>query len=233
MKRYTRHAKLQFGLVRNSALALLVCLTGTGCVTATVQEIRQSDTSMGEGDAIVVLGRRNRPSAAQTELDFVDCVSRNMAGGGNRVTVITEQDFMDALFPWFEPRTAPLKSAELPALLNEARLAERIQEIGLKYLVWVEGNTRRVDQAGSLSCTATPGGAGCFGFLTWENDSDYEASIWDAHTGRTVGRVSSEAAGTSYIPAVVVPIPLIARVQASACSGLADQLKSFVQNSPG
>lgn len=212
------------------ALGLWTLFGATGCVTATVQEIRQSATSMADGDAIVVLGRRNRPSTTQTELDFVDCVSRNMSGGSNSVAVISEQDFMDALFPWFEPRTAPLASGELPALLQETALAERISQIGLKYLVWVEGNTRRISQGGSLSCTATPGGAGCFGFLSWENDSSYEASIWDAHSGRTVGRVSSEAAGTSYVPAVVVPIPIIARVQASACSGLADQLKSFVQN---
>jgi len=75
-----------------------------------------------------------------------------------------------------------------------------------------------------------PGGGGCFGFLTWEKDSSYEASVWDAHTAKTAGRVSSDAAGTSYMPAIVVPIPIIARVQNSACSSLADQLKQFVQN---
>jgi len=31
------------------------------------------------------------------------------------------------------------------------------------------------------------------------------------------------------MPAVFVPIPLIARVEANACSSLADQLKQFVQ----
>lgn len=81
-----------------------------------------------------------------------------------------------------------------------------------------------------MSCTITPGGGGCFGFLTWENDSSYEASIWDAHTARTAGRVSSDAAGTSYVPALVIPIPLIARVQTSACVSLAEQLKTFIQS---
>ena len=68
----------------------------------------------------------------------------------------------------------------------------------------------------------------CFGFLTWENDSDYEASIWDVREGITIGKVSSEAAGTSFVPAVVVPIPFIARVQHGACTSLAGQLKSFL-----
>ena len=203
----------------------------SGCVTSSVQQIRESATGMVEGDAVVVLGRRNRPSQTQTELDFIDCVSSNMSGGDDSVAVVSEQEFMDAMFPWFEPRTAPLDSSELPQLFSQPALAERLREIGLKYLVWVEGSTRRTSQAGSLSCTATPGGAGCFGFLTWDNDSSYEALVWNTHTGKTAGRISSDAEGTSYVPAIVIPIPIIARVQYSACGSLADQLKVFVQNS--
>jgi hypothetical protein len=45
-----------------------------------------------------------------------------------------------------------------------------------------------------------------------------------------VGRVSSDAVGTSYVPAVVVPVPLIARVQNSACNSLSNQLKTFITN---
>ncbi len=206
-----------------------ICLLA-GCVTATVQQVRETATAMNEEDSIVVLGRRNRPSKAEAELDFVECVSRNLSSGENPVQVISEQQFVDAMFPWFEPRTAPLSTTDLPELLQQPLLAERIREIGLKYLVWLEGSTRQIAQAGSMSCSVTPGGGGCFGFLTWEKDSSYEASVWDAHTAKTAGRVSSDAAGTSYMPALVVPIPIIARVQNSACSSLAGQLKQFVRN---
>lgn len=202
----------------------------SGCVTATIQQVRQTATAMNEGDSIVVMGRRNRPSSAEAEMDFIDCVSRHLGSGENSVQVISEQDFMDAMFPWFEPRTAPLNTTDLPDLLRRPVLAERLREIGLKYLIWLEGSTKRTSQAGSLSCTITPGGGGCFGFLTWEKNSSYEASIWDAHTAQTAGRISSDAAGTSYMPALVIPIPLIARVQSSACTSLAGQLKSFVNN---
>jgi hypothetical protein len=68
----------------------------------------------------------------------------------------------------------------------------------------------------------------CFGFLSWESGSDYEASIWDINRGITVGKVSSEASGTSIVPALVVPIPFIARVQTQACISLAKQLKTFI-----
>ncbi len=40
-------------------------------------------------------------------------------------------------------------------------------------------------------------------------------------------KVSSSADGTSYMPAVVVPIPIIAPVQADACKAMAFQLNNF------
>ena len=225
--RMNDQAKFVGRILAAAVLAMLL----SGCVTATVQQVRQTETAMDADDSIVVMGRRNRPSQGEAELDFIDCVSRNMGSGANRVQVISEQAFMDAMFPWFEPRTAPLSTTDLPELLRQPMLAQRIREIGLKYLVWLEGGTKRTAQGGSLSCTLTPGGGGCFGFLSWESDSSYEASVWDAHTAKTAGRVSSDAAGTSYVPALVVPIPLIARVQSSACVSLAEQLKEFVQSS--
>ncbi len=79
-----------------------------------------------------------------------------------------------------------------------------------------------------MTCSVSVTGAGCFGFLSWENDSSYEASIWDIKNGTAVGKVSSDANGTSFMPAVVVPIPFIARVQSGACSGMADAAKDFI-----
>jgi hypothetical protein len=121
-----------------------------------------------------------------------------------------------------------LEPKDLPALLNRPALKRKIESTGIRYLVWVDGQTNTGDSSGTLTCTISPGGGGCFGFVTWERDSAYEASIWDMKTGKQVGMISSDATGTSYMPAVILPIPLIARVQASACSGLARQLESFL-----
>ena len=210
-------------------LGVLWCLGLLGgCVSATVQQVREADTGMETGDSIVVLGRKERPTSEETELNFVRCVSNNVAKGGDGISVIDEAAFRDAVFPWFEPRTAPLNTSDLPELMATPVLAARLRELGLRYLVWIDGSTVRTDSAGSMTCSVTAAGAGCFGFLTWENDSSYEASVWDVRNGAAVGRVSSDAVGTSYVPAVVVPVPLIARVQHSACNSLANQLKSFL-----
>jgi hypothetical protein len=209
-------------------LAILLAVPLGGCVTATVQEIREADTGLTENESIVVLGRRALPSNAETEQGFVSCVSKKVNGGSDGINVIDEQEFRDALFPWFEPRTAPANTSDLPEIINQPGLADRLESLGLKYLVWIEGDTDRTDAGGSLTCSVTTAGAGCFGFLTWENDSSYEASVWDIRNGTSVGRISSDAVGTSYMPAVVVPLPFIARVRNSACASMADRLKTFL-----
>ena len=195
-----------------------------------MQEVRESNTGMEATDSIVVLGRRGRPQTSETELDFVSCVSKNLNRGAEKMQVVEEQDFMDAMFPWFEPRTAPANTRDLPELMSLPSLASRFEELGLRYLVWVEGSTKRTASAGTLTCSVAPTGGGCFGFLTWEQDSSYEASVWDVRTGRVAGKVSTDANGTSYMPALVVPLPFIAPVRSSACSTLADQLNSFLRD---
>lgn len=201
-----------------------------GCVTATVQAVRETDTGMQSEDSLVVLGRRSRPNSNETEFNFVSCVNNKVGSGGDKLPVVDESEFRDAVFPWFEPRTAPGNASDLPELISHPVLAARLEAIGLRYLIWVEGSTQRTESAGSMSCSVTTAGAGCFGFLTWENDSKYEAQIWDVKTGRQAGKVSSDANGTSYMPAIVIPIPMIARVQQSACASLGQQLKSFLRD---
>jgi len=53
--------------------------------------------------------------------------------------------------------------------------------------------------------------------------------VWDVKSRQNVGTINTDASGQSYLPALVIPIPLIARVEANACSRLGDQLKAFVK----
>ena len=105
---------------------------------------------------------------------------------------------------------------------------QRIGNEKVRYMIWLDGDTERVAGGGSLSCAAGPGGGGCFGFAWWQNDADYEASIWDLNELESAGTVTTDVSGTSFLPALVVPIPLIARTQSKACKALASQLQSFI-----
>ena len=61
-----------------------------GCVTSTVQEIRETTTGVTTEDTVVVLGKKDRPSSQETELDFVGCVSSNLSAGKTGITAISK-----------------------------------------------------------------------------------------------------------------------------------------------
>lgn len=209
-------------------IVLPVAAILSSCTTTEIDEFRQSATTIADNESIVILGRRQNNNY-ETEGSFVDCVANVVSSGQNGINVVNEQEFLDAMFPFFEPRTAPMRTGHLEQLMSVDIAASRIEEFGIEYIVWLDGITQRSDQSGSISCTIGPGGGGCFGFGTWSDDSNFEAEIWDMDTLSTVGSISTEANGQSYMPAVVVPIPLIARVEANACSGLGNQLKQFIK----
>lgn len=197
----------------------------SGCTTTTINEQRHADAVVEAGDALVVLGRRHN-SDYETEPDFINCIGDHLRRKAP-VKVYGELEFMNRLYPWFEPRTAPMAIKRLEALMDIPEFSERLDDMGMRYIIWVDGSTETVDSMGSISCAIGPGGAGCVGFGAWENDSTYEAAVWDVRHLKPVARLSAEAEGTSYMPAIVVPIPLIARVQSSACDGLAAQLQTL------
>lgn len=217
-------------LVKLGGLTALLAGVLAACTSTTVDEFRQAETGIENHESVVILGRR-QASDYETRSEFVSCVGDRLSRGENSISVIPEQEFIDAMFPWFEPRTAPLRTRDLEKLMAEEVVAQKMDEFGVRYIVWLDGFTETSGRSGSISCTIGPGGGGCFGFGTWEDDANFDARIWDVGTATSVGTISTDANGQSYLPALVIPIPLIARVEANACSRLASQLKDFVNGS--
>lgn len=222
-----RRERVGHGRLGYVAALAAAALAAAGCKTQTViDEYRAAPVVVGQQDAIVVLGRHHAIDHA-TEEDYIACLGERLARDAG-VRVIPERTFLDTMYPWFETSTAPTDVKNLDRLLANEAVARKFAELGVRYFVWVDGSTERVDSSGSISCAVGPGGGGCFGFATWDDEARYEASIWDLERLDLAGKVSAESQGTSYLPAVIVPIPLLARVQASACESMARQLASFV-----
>lgn len=217
-------------LLRGSFL-VLVSVTLSACITSRIEDNRQGDTGLNEGEGVVIMAKSYH-LGNETESKFIACVGESIGRGRTGLRVIPNTEFVDALFPWFEPRTAPADTKGLPDLMNRPGVAEMIKSKGVRYVIWLDGDTERVAGGGSMSCAAGPGGGGCFGFAWWQNDAKYEASVWDLVGLEDAGTVSADFSGTSFVPAIVIPIPLIARTQSKACKGLSDQLKLFIVADP-
>ncbi|MGI9293625.1 MAG: hypothetical protein ACR2PS_06545 [Pseudomonadales bacterium] len=213
-----------------SLIALLLVSLGA-CTNTTIDEYRKQEFEFSSDKSIVIIGRRHA-SDYETEPWIISCIGKQIAAGNSGIDVITEQDFMNELYPWFEPRTAPMQPQRLKRLLQDKVIADKVVGLGVQYIVWVDGSTQRTDSAGSISCAIGPGGAGCLGFGTWDDDSSYTVSIWDIEEPSSVAEISANAEGTSFMPAIIVPVPLIARVKTSVCNGVADQIKAMFPSPP-
>lgn len=208
-------------------LFISVPLLLTGCMRARVDESREFATAITATESVVVLAKPQIEGAG-AESAFLDCVGNRIARGSSSINVHSNEAFTDRLFPWFEPGTVPTKPEAVAAVLAQPGVSEQVAASGVRYVVWLDGGTRRTDGGGSLACGAAPGAAGCFGFGWWENESDYEATVWDLKQARSVGSVGTNVSGTSAIVGAVVPLPFIARVQGAACHRMGDQLRSFL-----
>lgn len=212
---------------RNSLLFILASIGLSGCVTSHVEDAREMVTGI-ETDETVVIMAKSYHQGNETESDYITCVESSLRAGSKGINVVPHQQFIDELFPWFEPRTAPGDTKGLPILMDRPGVKQAVEDMGVRYIVWLDGDTERVAEGGSLSCAVGPGGGGCFGFAWWQNDADYTATVWDLGDYESAGSVTADVSGTSFLPALVVPIPLIARTQTKACKGLANQLRSFI-----
>jgi hypothetical protein len=206
-------------------LAVIALLNGCAATT-TIDEFRPTTALMDIGDSekVVILGRRDAGHYV-TDRDFVECVGDKLRGPG--IQVMGEQEFIDAIYPWFEPRTAPKSLKRLTRLLEEPVIRKKVDSDGIRYLVWLDGQTQTQDTAGAMSCSISPAGGGCFGFTQWDKESKYEAIVWDLRDLTEKGRIRVDSAGTSYLIGVVAPIPLLSPVKSDACKGLGKQLKSY------
>lgn len=235
------HPRTGFAALRSIVVVLAVAAV-TGCMTAKVDETRQAASAVQSGESIVVL-KRPQLEGAGTEEAFVDCLqerlggelvhpeagqtTRSPKGSTAPFKIYGEQQFIDAMFPWFEASTAPNNAAGLKVLLQRPGVTERLQQISVRYIVWIDGKTQTTDSNGSMSCVIGPV-SGCFGLGWWEKESGYVASVWDLNTASEVGSVSTDVTGTSVLIGAIAPIPIITPVRRTACDRLGDQLRSFL-----
>ena len=106
---------------RSSRLAILstvavLSLSVSACVTSRVEDARENVTGLNEGDSVVIMAKSYH-QGNETEADYISCVEGALGRGSQGLRVIPSQQFVDSLFPWFEPRTAPAETKGLTKLM--------------------------------------------------------------------------------------------------------------------
>src|SRR5690606_40587156 len=96
------------------------------------------------------------------------------------------------MYPWFEPSMAPLSTDDLAQLLEKPGVMDQVRDTGVRFVVWLDGSTDRVASGGGITCAAGVGGAGCMGLAWWEDDSRYDATVWDIDQLASAGTIHAD-----------------------------------------
>jgi len=216
-----------------------IALLLAACVDSEARETRHLATGAAPGDGVVILA---------DETGFPACVADAIRSAESALKVIPEQEFREALFPWYRDG---FDENSVATLHEKPLVPRRLTEIRARYLVAVSGDTKTnitgdgvgssggggaagayAGKNGIMLCGAGAGGAGCLGFMAWERTTDLSATVWDLGSGTRAGTVDANISGASIMPAFVLPVPFIAPTETTACHALGTRLIRFLSGNP-
>ena len=215
-----------------------------GCMTSKVDETRQVAAALHPNEAIVVL-KKPQIEGVGTEEDFLDCLQEKLGGElvhpeqgqsaarcrrtiEHSVPIYGEQEFTDAMFPWFEPSTAPANAAGLKTCSQRPGVADRLSEIGVRYVVWLDGNTQEDRRRRQRGLCSRSGRCGLHRHRLVGEAFRLRGVGLGPAVRLEMGTVTTDVKGTSVLIGAIAPIPIISPVRSTACNRLAEQLRSFL-----
>ncbi len=151
---------------------------------------------------------------------FAECVQEELKEDLQYLKFIPGDKFREAMFPWFEPNTAPQNIEELSALLRKTLVQKRIESLGVEILIYVYGYTKTYDE----SFGAEP----YIGALySAERKTHIWTTVWDLKEIVRVGDTDISFQGTVYGGiAVIVPFAILAFTESNACKETAKRISN-------
>jgi hypothetical protein len=201
-----------------SALFLVL----TGCVTTPTPRVvvtEKTGTRAVGSEAIAIVDA----SPIRRHLRDAECVRLAIEASNPSLWTMPGARFRDAMYPWFEPETAPANADELTLLLARPAVRARLEALNVRYVVIVDANTTSRDE-GFFFCGGGYGGAGCLGIGSQALESTVKAAVWDIKRQTSAGKVSSTATGDNVSIGVVVPLFFVSKTEEAACAGLGQEV---------
>ena len=152
--------------------------------------------------------------------EFAECVQEELKEDLQYLKFVPGDKFREALFPWFEPNTAPRNIEELSALLSKTLVKKRIESLGVELLIYVHGSTETYDE----TFGAEPG----IGFLYHaERTTNIWTTVWDLKEIVRVGDTDIYFEGKVYAGIIaIVPFAVLAFTESSACKETAKRISN-------
>lgn len=213
-------------------IIIIYAFSLSACVSMKVEgTIDTKKAEVGDG-RIVVLSHSNT-SGNETEAKFTRCIANRLKSKLPTNSYLNNRLFIDVMYPWFEPKQAPAKISDLRNLLNISFIQEKIDELDIRYLVMLSGNTKDVNEKKCEACEIAPVLIGMPGMPTFKKQSNYFAEIWDLKNQVVVADLNARGKGKTYMPIIpvyLIPLPIGGNVRSASCKQLVQQLVKYFTN---
>ena len=164
-------------------------------------------------------------SASPKNRGFTECVENGLRSRLKNSTIISEESFRDLISPWFELCNKPSNESELKAVLSNPLINRRLNEIGLDFIIYVEGSTRWRE-----SGKVVGGDFIVMGYAQKERKSNIVTTIVDINSSKLLGDTVVRSKGIIAIPIFMLfaPIPIGLATETSACRQTVQHIAKYL-----
>jgi len=154
------------------------------------------------------------------------CLIEEIKDNGLSLQTVQLHDFRDQLYPWLSRSNYPRQLNELELIIKETAVKERLQELGVQYILNWDGETTSSQFEGPFYMTPY----GIVGYESADKTSVIKADLLAVEDGRVVTSFEIVQKGKdSTLGLVWFPLPLSDDTEEEACEEITRQIDTFIQ----
>jgi hypothetical protein len=170
-----------------------------------------------------VYDQRQEPDKQRLESCMLDEIDDNDLS----LQPLRQGELRDQLFPWLSRSNYPERLSELEAIVGQPAVRERLDKLGVDYLLSWDGETVRSPFTGPFYVTAY----GVVGYESAAKVSTLKADLLAVRDGRVVTSFASTREGTdTVLGLVLVPVPIPANTEGAVCDEMTREIDNFLQS---
>lgn len=220
-----RNETAQFMADFTSRNAVRLWLSAQGVSDPTIRPALRTARAASSSEAIVVvpdMGSWLYTDSAVAE----SCIGHRLAEYSPPLEVIPIDRIRLEFFPWLEPAVAPKSREAMRQWLQEEAVQTQLRALGVRYFLEFRGGTK-MDTQGGMLCSY-----GCLGFIWGHRQSSFSAYLLDVRRNGTWTEETVVRRGRVIVPALLLPVPLIAATKTAACQELAEKIHAAIAGTP-
>ncbi len=203
-----------------------------GCTNIQVQKDRKIATDIKANEKVSFIFDRSSikdiKDVQELEEKIEVCIGKALKKLNPPIQTVSAEKFRNTVFPGLDYLAVPSSLDSLTTLLQTASFKERINILGLRYLLILKHEySSNSEPIGG--CVGGGAGGLCLAFLVWNNETKISATILDLTKNCSAGEVKAQAIGRPWVGIVLVfPLGFPAFSEGPACDALGKQVANFV-----